>query len=426
MANGRPSANGKKRGGTGTFTNPFSEWLASRKERKQALENAAAKSITNETARNESLIIDQLNCIDFAHSRLPKEVLEYKSNENQSCGDLEYASLVLANVLLKDPQTIKMDIREIDEKLLTLAMLFRQAVEQGDTQAAYAAKAALARGIRDIRTRIPQNQPELAKQFVEKNVQYLDGWITLVGHAQGVDRIKQNVDNQREVHNRDVQKDEQEKDELEHLILTDPDIAEAFETILDHDTPEERSKWADAQRKVHQMLIEQTLRGVHVKLNKRLLDGEEQKLITKKAQVDTLLAKLATLPIVEDPNLMNKYQEELDSLFKMLAEQDAEMEEVLRTAEEIEGRLKQLDNAPGSLMAREIAADKAQEFLDDIQKKQEVEIKSDEGRLKEKLERLGILTEEEQQELKRQAEEYEQQILQQAEETVEEAELLYE
>ncbi|MCD7761426.1 MAG: hypothetical protein LUH16_06595 [Clostridiales bacterium] len=425
----RPTENETKRGKaetTGKFTNPFSEWLASRKERKQDLENQAAKKITNETAKNESLIIDQLKSIDFGHSRLPKEILEYRSNENQSCGDLEYASLVLANALIKDPQTIKMDIREIDKRLLTLAMLFRQAVEQGDAQAAYAAKAALARGIRDIRTRIPQNQPELAKQFVEKNAQYLDGWITLVGLAQGLDRIQQNVDSQRKVLDQAVEKDEKEKVDLMHQIENDLDLAKAFDYINTHDAPEERAKWPDAQRKAHVKLIDQHLRGVTLDLNKEELTALEQELIVKKNQVETLQATLAALPIVEDPDLMNKYQEKVDNLFKMLAEQDAEMGEVLCTVEEIEGRLDQLFHAPGSQMAREVVAEQTRKFLEEIQKKQEDEIEVGQGRIKEVLERLGIRSEEEQWELIRQAEEQEQQILQQVEEFEQEGELLYE
>ena len=198
----RPGSNmGRPGSAVKTSANPFANWLAARKERKNQAEEQASRMITNRIAENESIIIDQLNSIDFLHSRLPAEVLHAKSRETQPCGDLEYASRAIVHMLLKNPQTIKMDIRKIDQKLLTLVLLYKQAIEQGDQRAAYAAKGALIRGFNDIRSRIPQNQPELAKQFVEANAEYLDRWVTLVGLAQVADRTKQNVDNQREKYN---------------------------------------------------------------------------------------------------------------------------------------------------------------------------------------------------------------------------------
>ena len=162
----RPSRTSKSKG--------ISGWIQGRKERKKALAEQTAKIITDDTAKNETAIIDTLSSIDFIHSRLPEEVLEAKSNPNRPCGDLEYASKAICRMLLKNPQTLSLDLRKLDEKLLTISMLFKQSIEQGDKRAAFAAKAALVRGINDIRARIPANSPELFNQFIEVNAKYLD------------------------------------------------------------------------------------------------------------------------------------------------------------------------------------------------------------------------------------------------------------
>lgn len=195
MPNGRPGSDAWKAGASKKSVNPFSAWRERRKEQQREMEESVARKVTDDTAHNESLMIEELSSIDFAHSRLSQKDLERKSNPKQPCGDLEYAARYLQQLLLKDPQIIQMDIRKIDEKLINLAMLFRQAVEQGDKHMAYAAKGALVRGLMDIRTRIPQKQPELAQQFVLLNTKYLEEWITLVKFAQSVDHLEKDAEN---------------------------------------------------------------------------------------------------------------------------------------------------------------------------------------------------------------------------------------
>ena len=98
----RPGSNmGRPGSAVKTSANPFANWLAARKERKNQAEEQASRMITNRIAENESIIIDQLNSIDFLHSRLPAEVLHAKSRETQPCGDLEYASRAIVHMLLK-------------------------------------------------------------------------------------------------------------------------------------------------------------------------------------------------------------------------------------------------------------------------------------------------------------------------------------
>lgn len=386
----------------------ISGWIQGRKERKQALAEKAAKIITNDTAKNETAIIDTLSGIDFIHSRLPKDVLEKKSNPNRSCGDLEYASKAICKMMIKNPQTLTVDMRKLDERLLTIAMLFKQSVEQGDTRAAYAAKAAIVRGVNDIRTRVPSNSPELFNQFVEANAKYLDSWITLIGLAQAADRTEQNVEEQQVQLDKSEERHKKAIEQLKDDIQDDDAKAEMFTDIINHDSPEERAKWTDDQREMHKRMVDRRMEGVHLQLDNLLLQQKQMDLSTKVNQMELLSSKLASQPIVIDPDLMNKFREQVDQLFDEIAASDAELDESLRLMDDIEGRIAQMDNAPGAVRAREVAAEEAEAALEEIKKMQEVETGKQAKKAEESRKRLGILSKEEEAELKRQADEAQQ------------------
>lgn len=402
----RPTLTTKRAGvsSVGHSSNPFTNWMENRKERRRQAEDEASRLITNKIAENENIIVDKLNSIDFFHSRLPKSVLEAKARPEQPCGDLEYAALGIVHMLRKNPQTIKMDIRKFDQKLLTLVLLFKQTVEQGDVRASYAAKGAIVRAIADIRSRIPQNQPELATQFVEANAHYLDQWITLIMMAQVADRTKQNVDVQRDRLDKAQNKNQEEIDKLQKRIRDDDKFLVAFNALTEHTNSQDRSKWTEIEREVHRLMVEHRMDKANLELNSVLLQQMEMDLTTKEMQVEMLYSKVAALPIVTDPNLMNKYQESIDELFKQLAESDAQLDETLKSMDDIEGRIQQLNHAPGALRAQEVAAEEAEELLHEITKLQNDQSGKNAVRAKKMREQMGILTEEQLAEQKRQAE----------------------
>ena len=399
----RPGRTSKSKG--------ISGWIQGRKERKRALAEQTARIITDDTAKNETAIIDTLSSIDFIHSRLPEEVLEAKSNPNRPCGDLEYASKAICRMLLKNPQTLSLDLRKLDEKLLTISMLFKQSIEQGDKRAAFAAKAALVRGINDIRTRIPANSPELFNQFIEVNAKYLDSWITLVELAQNADRVEQNAEEQKALLTTKEEKHKKAQEQLKSTIQEDSVKAEIIADMAKHDTPEERAKWTQEQRDMHKLLVEKRMEGVILQLDRLLLQQKETDLASKESQIETLYSKVASQEIVTDPNLMNKFREEVDKMFEELAASDAELDETLRLMDDIEGRIAQMDKAPGAVRAQEVAAEEAKAAIEEIKRMQDIEIGNQAKRAAEKLKRLGILSKEEEAALKRQAEEAQQKAM---------------
>lgn len=152
-------------------------------------------------------------------------------------------------------------------------------------------------------------------------------------------------------------------------------------------------------------------------------------LATKNSQIETLYSKVATQKIVADPNLMNKFREEVNFMFDQIAESDAEIDETLRMMDDIEGRIQQMNTAPGATRAREVAAEQATILADEIKKQQDAYI-GERGKLaSEKRRNLGILSREEEELKKREAEAENQRILEELvesiQETDDEREVLY-
>ena len=222
-------------------------WFASRKERQRQAAEEASRAITDEIARNETVLIDRLSSINFRHSRLPEEVLTQKTDENQKVCDLEYMVRGMVQELDRQPQAVQVDVRPIDTELHKLAGMLAEAVDQGQTRAAYVAQAALVRGIQDIRGKIPQDRPDLSKMFVEQNAKYLSEWGVVVEHARIADALEENVRRQREEYNEQLDNISRKRAEVKaKLESEEPEFAQfqdAYDRMMKHSSPEERKSW---------------------------------------------------------------------------------------------------------------------------------------------------------------------------------------
>ncbi len=420
---GRPEFKPKTTGSKAAPANPFKAWREGRKERKRQMEEEAARTILNEAAGTENAIVRELEQVDFDHSRLPKSVLEEKAKPEQRYCDLEMGTRHLIYELRNNTQPVKADVRKIDEQLWKLAKLLRQAVEQGDPEAAKAAKAGLAVGIKRIRFAIPDSQPEFLKDFVMLNSRYLEEWITLVNMSQVIDKNNENLQIMKARVTADRKDAEKERDELAQKLETDPSYRDAYAHILDFDGTEDRLKWTPLQRQLHQTMIRGVLKRTIANLNEALLSQKETLQDVKRQNRRMLFNKLSDVPVFEDPNMMNKYKESVDALFDEMTRADTELEESLKMFDEIDGRIKQLDYMPGAIRANEMAAERAQQMLKDIRENQQRAIEGAGGGIT--LKELGILSTEE---VEDQKEQVRQEAAEQEQETVQQSErqLLYE
>lgn len=409
---------GAKKPGTKKFNNPLSRWLESRKQKQKDLEEQAVRLVTNKIEDNSLTLVDKLNSVDFFHSRLPDDVLRDRRMEydrlmaedkpeeaikilQPDICDLEWNTRALIQSIQRDRQHINMDIRPIDEKLMTLVLMFQQFVAHGDVVAAKTTIAALQVGIEDIRCKLPVHQPELAAAFVKENTEYLDKWISLIGFAQRYDHTGNNLINA----NADVQdaeaKQQEKVESIDHRIENEPEFADAFFYIRNNDTREARTKWTKTQREVHMLLVDAKLEDFNINLKILNSITLENDLKSIKQQMDALRTCLNRLPNVSDPNLMNKYREAMDNFVREIAASDQRMEETLNTVEELSGALEQLEESTGNVLAKEAARQSADAIFEKLQKKVENENGQTMAEHQRRLREQGYLTKAEREEQKK-------------------------
>lgn len=385
-------------------SNPISAWLARREERKQAQAAEAARAITGETSENELKIQNVLEEIDFIHSKLPEKVLEHREKPGQTYGDLELAARALVQSLRKNPVTVHADIRGVDQKIYTLAELYKTSVEQGNVNAAYAAKAALARGIMEIRSKIPTSQPELINQFVDLNTKYLDQWITLVGYAQQADQTAVNLQKEEAEYQKRLDEYKANTRKMFANIKEDPALFDAFESLNEDFSLADRNTWSDAKKKCYSLLLEQRFQYSGVQARESFVNANRNQLLNLKNKVDVLSAKQLELPIAVDPDQMNKYKEAINDMYADLAKKDQELKESLEFLNDMEARTKQLNTAPGQREALAAVVEQRQRMLSEMQDIQEKEINKGRAAREADLNALGLYTDEQIQELKEQNE----------------------
>lgn len=394
---GRPEYTSKSAAGKSASANPFRAWLDERKERKKQLEEEAARAVYNETIGTESAIIRELELVDFEHSNLPKEILEAKALPEQRCCDLEMMTRHLIHELQNDTHPIKADIRKIDEQLWKLAKLLRQAVDQGDAEAASAAKTGLAFGIKKIRFRIPDSQPEFLKDFVALNARYLDEWVTLVNLSQVIDKESENLKSLKAQIDVDRKAIDREREEFRKRLESDGAYRAAYQQIRDFSGTEDPMKWTPQQREMRQIMIRGSLQRSVSALNEALLLQQETKLDIKRSNRDTLFKRLNEVPVFEDPNLMNKFKDSLERIYDDMAKADAEINESISAFDDMRGRIQQFAYTPGAVRANQLAQEQAELLGKEFKAMQEAEADSNKGV---SMRDLGFMTSEEVEQVK--------------------------
>lgn len=354
------------------LSHPIQSWKEARNSRKQQAIERAAQEITESIAKNESKMIDALFAIDYANSNLPEEVLEKKTVETQNCGDLQYVTERIGRDLQTKPLISRVDINEIDKRLLALIYLMQEAVNQGNANMANAAKGALIRGFVNIRGKVsdirPDVKPEFTKLYVESSVKYLDEWITYIATAKTVDETESNLNVQKRKLEQAQAEVDMQKDALEAISKEEfSEDALALYQISHNDAPADRAKWTDAQTAMHKRLIQLAYDESILSLRKKQVELKDINLMGSKNTLEMLYSKLSLVPIVTDPNLVNKQNEIIDELIRDLAATDVAIDEQLHKMEEIDGMLKQLDNASGTVKAKELAAKEGRRVLSEIE-----------------------------------------------------------
>lgn len=376
--------------------NPFQAFLQRRKDHKMSKEEERAKKVINEAARSETEVIKTLQSISFMHSRLPKEYLEFRSDPNNVLGDLEDAKQNAVNSLSRATAVTRVDLKPIDTRLLQIAERYKSAVEQGDVNTAFAAKAALNTGVEKIRSRVPAVPEENVDNFIKKSAEYLGDWCTFIDLAAAFDAEDRRVTElTANVEAQDADW-ERQKEALKESLMNDQEFQIAYRHIMEHDSTSDRLKWNGRHWEVFNSLLQRRLSKLELGMARASLSSHRALLQLKNSRLESMRTNLSSLRDTDPIDLLNSFDEAMDRFFDDLAKADTEIAESMKQINEFEGRLKQLELGPGNQALKETVAEEAEAFLKEMRQEQDEELENLKpgGNL---MREFGILTDEEQQ-----------------------------
>ncbi len=334
----------------------FLEALKKWKERKTriALEEAE-KEITDDRTENEEKIIGILSNIDLKVSPIPQEKKDYKTNPDQPFGDLELAAKVLPQ-MIRTTDAFPVDTKKLDTILLGIAEEFNNAVRNGDTRAAFAAKAALVKGVKDYRLRIPSIKgKERAEIYLEKVCEQMKTWLALIAEASRIDQYNKNPELKQKTEESLKAKEDEEAKEKKWLDRNNPKIAEYAKAIdfwRDMSAAEvPPAKLTPIQKEVRDHFTELFfLQSLH-NFNEWLYDKEKQVLQILESRYDMLETATHRVIIDEDPDKCKLFEEAMELVAKTLNEQDLLLSESHDAISKINAMLDSRTSSEGQIAA---------------------------------------------------------------------------
>lgn len=406
----RDISSGRKSG------NPISKLLENHKQKVKQKREKKAMEVSNNIAERENQMLDLLAGINFTRSKLPAEVLEYKSNPEQPYGDIELTSKWLQRELKNSP-AITIDIKELDSQIIEILHSYKNAIDQGNQKEAWGANRALL-SIPEVRNKIVSVEKDKVNNYLENAGKYFDAWRVLIELSEETDNLKAATDIFNEQYENKKKEVEEKNAALKSKIENNDLYLAAFAEIHDKTASDDPMKWTEEMRVVRKWLSEQEFNKLTLGLLYRKVQGKEMFLQNNKSKLEIMQMRVIETPKPENENLHNEYKEQLQSIIDECAKMDVEIDEMLSDLEMVEGQLEVFDNAPGAIHLRNNIAREAGRFLEDEKQRQSDMINAQGVNRKQLMDKLGLKTEEEIEILKEQAEkEWEKQVEKMREET---------
>ena len=356
-----------------------------------------AKSITNRINELESEIEENLD-LGVPTDKQEEEIQQLKMKMEglkDTIPGLEEARNEIVRLLRHSPY-IGVNIKEMDTMLIELCNRFAGCVHSGNIFGAYAAKAALYHIITEVRYNIPNATPQFLSNYLEKSNEYIEAWINVTSSSANVDEVQERVDKTDAEFGVVKRELLDKKKAMRERLKSDNAFAKAFLDILDDKSPKDVSTWTDTMKEARVCLVDMRMLTIKQKLKFNLLDARKREFLNTKHQLSILQDGLKKPYLNEDPNLAAKTKETMQKIFRELAEADRQTEEMLASLEFIEGNLIQLNEAPGAVKLRETLAKEVENQIREIANEQKEELAQSDGQAYKRLtNNMGVLSDEE-------------------------------
>ncbi len=400
--NAGSGSKGSKGGGSILQNNPVSAWFRNKSNiRKQKMEEIA-KQISNNKAENEMRIAGILNSINFTESRLPIEKLDYKSVETQPYGDLEYAVVEAVDMISNNTYDYSgVDLSNIDAAILLIATELKNAIETGDVNRSFAAKAGLITAIDQIRNKIPFISENMKRDFVESSEDYLELWKTLIISCTSLDAIQKNLDAQKSSIEQKQKKSNEKNDELARKILEDPEFKGKVEKVMSDTFIGNSNEWDQESMDLYKFLVSQRIEKSSIGFEMLQYDMLVKQCAYQSKIINDYQTRVRQIPIPEDPNLLNKYKDMIEEEYKRASEIDAQFDELGEFMDSMDERLKQMATSKGSVRQRKMVAESVDNIVERAKKLQMKEAGiNDDGNQMNALRKIKLLSDTEIQKIK--------------------------
>ena len=342
-------------------------WWKNRQAKKKEEEEEAAIAIIDKATENENTFCNLLGGIDFKNSKLAPEHLNARSKENTSSyGDLEHMAKYISQEIRRNAYSVSIDVRPLDKVLYQIIKRYKEAIENGYPNQAFAARVALNRAFTKIRFRLPQVLPEgsekeYAREYIGACAKHAQSWLTLIVQARMADQLDENVRNQKIEHDNLVKQSAERKDAALKAARSDPAKEQAMRSIL-MGTP--FSELSPLAKDLFADSVELRIDDINIDLAKRQLQQNQINAKNAKGRITTLKISLSNMNLPVDPNAMNKYNDEINEMLTRMAKMDQEIEESIAAFEDLKHKVEAMDDLPGAQAAREFAAKGIQDLFE--------------------------------------------------------------
>lgn len=396
------TSNQNRRGNSFLSNIPLSGWLRDKKNlQKQKLEEAA-KQVSNNKAENEDKIVTILRSINFTDSLLPADKLDYKSSETQPYGDLEYAVFEAIDMISNNTYDYTgIDLSKIDANILAIAGELKNAIETGDVHRAFAAQAGLITSIDKIRNKIPFLPEEMKADYVETSESYLELWRTLITSCTTLDTVQRNLDSQKISIEQKQNQINKKNDELARKMLNDEAYKEKIERTMSNTFIANSQEWDQESMDLYKWLVSQRVEQSSVSFEMLQYDMLVKQFTYQEKIINDYQIRVRQLPTPEDPNLLNKYKDMVETEYKRSAEIDAQFDELGEFMDNMDERLKQMAYSKGSIRQRKMVAEAVDKIVEQAKKIQleEAGVNTDSNQMN-ALKKIKLLSETEIQKMK--------------------------
>jgi len=346
-------------------TNELQRWLDNIKQSLQEKRDRNQKKLSNDQKRNEEAILNVLEGADFNDTKIPLDILKHKKIESQKCGDLEYGiQLVKQSITMDDVTFAGIDISEFDSSIRDIAESFVNALRDGNVQAVYAASKALNIAVLQLRSKFNTVKKEWRQSYVDKCTKYLERWKLLIDEAKTLDQQEKNLSIQEALYEKQIEKDKEKRKKFHKDTKEDKNLLMLIQQYQGN-TGVNKASWPPELRAFHNKLVMMRVEKINLATKHLAYDAALKEVIMLRERVDEIRSSVASLPIDEDPNAVEKFETLMEEQFKKINDVHNDFVKFAEGIVKTEKWINDINKSGGNSIERQLGMQMLDELVDE-------------------------------------------------------------